>query len=528
MRFVYPLTPKQEKLEVESITEESPDFTTIKSFDLEYDKNITLKHNYKLLKRLSHPLDDISMTVESSFINGEPIQITNAYIKIIEFLKTITFPDVDVISMFDIAGAPGMFVIGTENYLSTIGKKLNWKACSLEGGTALQDEFNLFKQNPTRFIKCDLTKEADVRSCIGEKYFLVTGDVGMEHGYVEVQEMTHRDVEYGQAILALNIVELHGVIFLKMYSYYTKASSLILELISRSFDSSYICKPVGSRILNNESYIVGIGRNNYDVSAYPLTRTIQAKTLFDVSEFDEMRLKYKFDTAMSLLNIILKYHKSISEIKSSIEYKQFYNIFNTVKPIKGNVVKRKMELAFTCLKPIYIGKKEFKPFHIPIDDIKTEIYNMTARCHTQIIPVEIEQNYSAEIIKYVHDSFGISNIKISKDFIAEDNIVFSADITDLGQIDIDSLALMYKSVLIVKPFLLDPRSYKCFIICIEKQTSTVLHSDIPMNMEKILLFAYSYVLNTRYLVNLVSNINNSNESLVNSYKIYVGNLLKIK
>ena len=87
------------------------------------------------------------------------------------------------LTMYDVAGAPGMFILSTEQFLKKYfpNTTLDWHSCSLEGGTALTDTYGLFAANPSRYQQCDVLKPSDIQSIINtkQKYELVTGDIGI-------------------------------------------------------------------------------------------------------------------------------------------------------------------------------------------------------------------------------------------------------------------------------------------------------------------------------------------------------------
>ena len=117
-----------------------------------YKSDSELQKYYREIVKFSHPFEYIVSEVKTRFIpNNKMMKITNAYMKMFEFLRWITNMDnhgtkpilniKDNLNMFDVAGAPGMFVIATDNFLNKYfpNTSLNWMTCSLEGGTALTD-----------------------------------------------------------------------------------------------------------------------------------------------------------------------------------------------------------------------------------------------------------------------------------------------------------------------------------------------------------------------------------------------------
>lgn len=329
-----------------------------------------LQKKYREIVCLSHPFEYITTYITTSFIpNCKPLKATNAFMKMWEFLKWITNKDnhtnksiLDIkedFNMFDVAGAPGMFVIAADNFLKEYypNVNLNWKSCSLVGGTAFTDIYELYKNNPNRFTPCDVSNESDIKKCIEwakEKYTLVTGDIGAYHedDYETLQEEKQLDIEWGQMVLALNLCKVGGILFLKMYSLVTKETIYLLDTLTDNFEHVYITKFYTTRIFNNESYIICVNRLDKDVSQIPLKRPYINDYVSDnmalVASFEysrhNIRLRY-----INLLQKIIKSYPNIkfNNIKSNPAYKlyfeEFEDLYNEMlwfKKSKNNDFKR--------------------------------------------------------------------------------------------------------------------------------------------------------------------------------------------
>lgn len=319
-----------------------------------YNTDSELQKNYREIVRLSHPFEFINVEVGCSFLpNNKKMKMTNAFMKMWEVLKWLTNQDKhgikpwltfqnNKLEMFDVAGAPGMFIIGTDNFLKKYypDVKLDWMTCSLEGGTALTDQFKLYETNPQRYIPCDVSNENDIINCIqkaNKKFQLITGDIGIYHedSYEKLQEELQLDIEYGQMILALNLCAEGGIMFLKMYSMVTKETLYLLDTLTVYFDQVYITKPYTTRIFNDESYIICINRNNKDCSKLPLTRPnikdYTSENYSLVSSFEYSRLDIKF-RMVSLIKRIVSQCPGIklSTLKKNTTYKIYYDEFTDI------------------------------------------------------------------------------------------------------------------------------------------------------------------------------------------------------
>lgn len=304
-----------------------------------YDENHEFKKNYKLIVKFTHPFETIVSTIRSKFIPNCPaLKITNAFMKQYEFLEQIDkyLPSEGVFTMFDVAGAPGMFVLATEYYFAHSKTKnnviLDWQACSLtQDKDALTDLYRLYEHNSDRFLPCNVLKEEDIKKCFAKgKFDLVTGDIGSVHGFDRLQEETHLDLQWGQMVLALNLTHKGSIMFLKMYTFITEESHYLLDILTQHFEFVYLSKPYTSRLLNDESYIICINRNEKDCSSIPLTRPKISKYISPnkdlISTFETTRFDYKIQIASLLTRILEKYPNiTLKGLLQNQQYKIYYN-----------------------------------------------------------------------------------------------------------------------------------------------------------------------------------------------------------
>jgi len=228
-----------------------------------YDKNKEFKKQFYSIRNTLHPFGSLRLYINSTLVGKQ--KATNAFMKMYEFLE-IFHPKFN--SLFDIASSPGMFVIAAAHKrLSTYGDKLKWDACSYippSESIYLQDDYSLFSSNKDHFYNVNVLEDKDCQNLLKKvkKYDLVTGDIGSNHGYNDLQEDIHRTLQYRQAYLALNLVNKGGSIFLKMYTCINNNTIYLINVLSKHFEKFYLWKPYTSRILNNEIYIVGINKND--------------------------------------------------------------------------------------------------------------------------------------------------------------------------------------------------------------------------------------------------------------------------
>ena len=291
-----------------------------------YRHDNTFRYNYRKIISMVHPFEKINKQITSKWIqNCEPIKITNAYMKLYECLlfldKHFDYFNrfTNIINVFDIAGAPGMFILALEQYLNKYHPniKLNWSTCSLEGGTALKDDYNLYKSNPERYTACDVSNTKDLQRIInkGVKYDMVLGDIGIfhENDYDHLQEENQLDIEWGQMVLGLNLVNKGGIMLLKMYSLTSWQTVLLLDVLAYHFENVYLIKPTTSRIFNAECYLLCMNKNNVNVSSIPLVRpsvsVYQSVNLPVISSFEYARNDIKITIAKASISIVLSLKK---------------------------------------------------------------------------------------------------------------------------------------------------------------------------------------------------------------------------
>lgn len=303
-----------------------------------YDNNKTFKNKYNKIIHLIHPYDDIYNSVKSEYISGTP-KMTNAFMKQYEFLTWLDTKGIlnelimdNNLRMFDIASPPGMFVLATETYLrknysNTI---LDWHTSIFNEGDQnidlKMDEYELFRSNTDRVMVMNLLDDNDVNNVIqthSNTFDIVTGDVGTERkNYYELLELTTYPLELSQAITAINLNREGGVCFLKMFTCITYNTLNILELMNKYYDKVYICKPYTSRLINEESYIIGIGRNDIKYSKPDdefYSYNINNKIIVENFENKRNNLKLKI-----LHNIIMNMEKN-KNIKEDSTYMEFYH-----------------------------------------------------------------------------------------------------------------------------------------------------------------------------------------------------------
>jgi 23S rRNA U2552 (ribose-2'-O)-methylase RlmE/FtsJ len=177
-------------------------------------------------------------------------EVTNAYVKLMEIFRRFNINYTNEVKHFDLCAAPGLFIKAMESICEDKGWKYTYNACSLKGGLPWDPSI-------TNKFDFDILKDTLEDKHIAQ-YNLVTSDVGVKYDpniLVEEQMFELQDAQLKHALLLL---ARGGNCILKMFTCSTNLSCAVVDTFSRHFKHSYICKPISSRILNDECYLVGL------------------------------------------------------------------------------------------------------------------------------------------------------------------------------------------------------------------------------------------------------------------------------
>ena len=119
--------------------------------------------------------------------------------------------------------------------------------------------------------------------------------------------------------------------YLKMYSLITQQTMYLLDTLACYFEKVYICKPRTSRLLNFESYIICINRNDTEISDVPILRPkikeYNSPNEDVVLSFERLRNQYKLRISSIVVEELKKnINISAKELASkNNEFKIFYD-----------------------------------------------------------------------------------------------------------------------------------------------------------------------------------------------------------
>jgi hypothetical protein len=200
--------------------------------------------------------------------------ITNATLKIYEIITQMKLINTNTLTLFCNAELPGNFIIGINHYIKTMYKNsiFRWVASSyLSDAGTLGDSYGIFEHNRNNWLMdrtmdgnlmnkeniIELTKRVLKRFPKGVD--LYTSDAGFDvsNDYNKQEEQTIL-LNYGQILSGLLTLSIGGSLITKQFTYFTPFNKSLIILLSTLFDQLYITKPVTSRPLNSEIYLVGI------------------------------------------------------------------------------------------------------------------------------------------------------------------------------------------------------------------------------------------------------------------------------
>lgn len=220
---------------------------------------------------------------------------TNASLKIYEMInqmKLLEFPNNYNIKVFCNAELPGAFIVAINHYIRTMKPriKLNWLASSYmpifnsaqskEDSTILGDTYGLYSGNRqnwmmgpkpngmpgNKMINGDLMNADNVRLLsqsvkyrfggVGANLYTSDAGIDVSSDYNNEEELTAR-LNFGQVLCGILSLAVGGNLVTKQFMFSTKFNRSLIALISQHFNDFYIVKPVTSRPLNSEIYLVG-------------------------------------------------------------------------------------------------------------------------------------------------------------------------------------------------------------------------------------------------------------------------------
>lgn len=273
---------------------------TCKEFQDIVEKDDFMKNHWNQIVMLTHSLFKRQSEKVAEKLDTKT---TNAYWKMTEIWNHYKF-SFNEVRHFDIACAPGFFILAIQEICQKNNIKYSFNGFTLQEGLELDDSL---KESPNIFYHNIL--KGDINSKYYKKYNLVTGDIGIETNYESIEELQLIELEKAQMEIALKLVENGGSIILKMFTYSQKETIRIVDEFSKHFDKSFIFKPLSSRVLNNESYLVGIHFDEYSTNG-------KGSNAEDIEVFESKRQSIRIEYLEAATKIVKLKNKQFDIIRS--------------------------------------------------------------------------------------------------------------------------------------------------------------------------------------------------------------------
>ena len=193
--------------------------------------------------------------------------ITNAWMKCWEMINTFNLVPDNTFTFFCNAEFPGAFVLALNHYIKTCtkNKKYEWYANSIwptedlkkRNKEIYKDSFKLYEKYPTHWLMNEKnggdTSDINMINIIEErlknKVDLYTSDIS--------EDENNSKVILGQFLCGLKVLKNGGTMVCRMSTFFKPFSMSLLSLLTTMFDDLCITKPMASRAVCSECYIIG-------------------------------------------------------------------------------------------------------------------------------------------------------------------------------------------------------------------------------------------------------------------------------
>lgn len=247
----------------------------LKSTKLLYDKPYSLDSHkfYNITKHF-----DIASKFRNEISNmyNTP-NVSNAWLKCYEMIMHYNLiPTIaSNFTHFDNAAFPGAFILAVWHYAHTFSdiKNYTWRASSLlpnsntdmKSNGPLHDKYQLYKNYPNNWTMTN-TNNGDVTLASNQRDWakrfansvdLYTSDLGFDvSNDYNNQELQHAHANIGQICTGLQVLKPKGAMIIKQFTYFLPFTVSVLGALTTLFEKVEICKPMFSRPVNSETYIV--------------------------------------------------------------------------------------------------------------------------------------------------------------------------------------------------------------------------------------------------------------------------------
>ena len=307
--------------------------------------------------------------------------ITNAWMKCWEMIHTFKLVPLhhdNTFTIFCNAEFPGAFVLAFNHYIKTYtkNKKYEWYANSIWPTEELKkrnkeiykDSFKLYEKYPHRWLmneknggdvsKINMIDIIEER--LKHKVDLYTSDVA--------EDETHSNIILGQFLCGLKVLKNGGTMVCRMSTFFKPFSMSLLFLLTTMFSDVCITKPMASRAICSECYIIG---KNYTSNP------------FIINQLETVLINWTDDSVNTFIEPITEdfyvklvyasyyiYDREIHFLKKNMEMTEtMYNKNKDIKSIGVNTILQADQKEFEFRKGIIEHwKTMFKVPYLPKED----------------------------------------------------------------------------------------------------------------------------------------------------------------
>ena len=205
---------------------------------------------------------------------------TNAWLKFYEILSYMpklisATSESKKLNVFFNAELPGGFISSANHFIKTkTNTTMDWRASSLIGDDdSLGDVYGLYASYKNNWLmgknthNGDLTnpdvlvaieKQINTAWPTGVRLYTADGGIGVNEDYNKQEEINAK-LDLGQVLSGFMTLAEGGSSVTKHYMFTYPNSISLIAIMSHLFDDLFITKPVTSRPVNSEIYIIGVG-----------------------------------------------------------------------------------------------------------------------------------------------------------------------------------------------------------------------------------------------------------------------------
>lgn len=251
-------------------------------------------------------------------------KITNAWLKCYEIIYKFKLINGNKCKSFHICELPGAFILAIQYYCAQNNIELDWIGQSLNPyneqniklmkGKYLSDKYRLARNNKDRY-DWGIKGTGDITDINNIKYYhkkyrgtrdLVTSDCGQDSSNnFYNQEIKLNKVMWGQFVCAVGLLKKGGNYFAKIFTVQSTKMIEYIYLCTTMFENVYIVKPMKTRMISGERYLVCENFLDNDTDKY-LEKMYSYMENFDRNNLLDLKIiKDDFIDELDMCNVLM-------------------------------------------------------------------------------------------------------------------------------------------------------------------------------------------------------------------------------